>query len=85
MASEMLTEASWQEFWDAGLIWWANRVLHLAGWALVVEVEDGKLLRVYPARCKFRGFDPVTESEGFRQVTKHIVENGERLLAEAEE
>ena len=81
----MLHEASWEEFSDAGLFWWINRGLHLFGWALVREISDGKTTRVYPARCRFRGFDADTEADGFKRLTRHISDNAHDLVDAAEE
>lgn len=81
----MIEKRTWEEFRAAGLLWWVNRVLHLFGWVVVVNVElDGKISDVYPARCKFRGFDTQSETEGFRQLTAHIASNTPRLLDDAE-
>lgn len=78
---------SWETFRDYGLLWWVNRVLHLLGWAIVcsIDKESGKILEVYPARVRFRGFDGKSETEGFRKVTKFLKGNAEDLLEEAEE
>lgn len=89
MSEPMVEEKSWQEFRSAGLLWWCNRILHLFGWALVVEVHQegesaGHAKRVYPARCKFRGFDEQTETEGFRALTKHMEESLPRLKEDLE-
>ena len=77
---EMLEKRPWKEFQDAGLLWWANRDLHLVGWALVaVQEKDGSISDVYPARCKFRGFSEDVETEGFKKLTAHIEESLERM------
>lgn len=78
----MIEKRDWQEFRDAGLLWWCNRLLHLFGWAIVFEFNDGRVVDVYPARCRFRGFSGECEDDGFRQLTKHIAENTDRLLSD---
>ena len=86
MPKQMIDKRSWQEFRDAGLIWWVNRVLHLFGWAIVLELNaDGSISGAYPARCKFRGFDTTTESEGFEKLTRHLYENSDRLISDLDE
>lgn len=77
----MIYKKSWDEFQKAGLLWWVNRVLHLFGWAIVVEVEvqkDGTpeetVVRAYPARVGFRGFTVESEMEGFRALTRYLAE-----------
>lgn len=82
----MLEERDWKEFQDAGLFWWCNRILHLFGWVLVLECKhDGTILRVYPARTKFRGFDARDESAGFVQLTEYLRDNVDKLLADVKE
>lgn len=81
-----LEEQSWEEFREAGLLWWVNRQLHLLGWALVVDVDQdtGAVKRAYPARTRFRGFDPASEDEGFKKVTAHLRANADRLAADCD-
>lgn len=82
----MITESTWQEFADSGLFWWTNRSLHLFGWALVREVEeDGTIIRIYPARCTFRGFSEDVETNGFKKLTTHIATNVNDLVKAVEE
>ena len=79
-----LVETSWDEFASAGLFWWINRGIHLFGWALVREMDsdepDAKVLRVYPARCRFRGFSEDVEDDGFRRLTADIEANIPNLV-----
>ena len=79
----MLTESSWKEFFDSGLLWWINRSLHLFGWAIVLEFEGAEILRAYPAKTAFRGFSGDLETEGFIKLTNHMAENMPRLLEDA--
>lgn len=81
----VLVEASWEDFTAAGLFWWINRSLHLFGWALVREMDGDKVVRVYPARCRFRGFDEATESDGFVRLTAHLRDNADELVAHTKE
>lgn len=41
-------EKSWEEFRDSGLLWWVNIMLHMFGWAIVYEMENGEVKRVIP-------------------------------------
>ena len=78
---------TWQEFRDAGLLWWINRILHVFGWAIVVEVEDtdGSITACYPARVKYRGFDLESEDEGFVKVSQFLADTAPTLLEEAKD
>jgi hypothetical protein len=78
-----IREASWQEFRDAGLLWWVNRTLHLFGWCLVFEGLAGEPpSRVYPARTSYRGFSGETEKRGFARLTAHLATEAPGLLAD---
>lgn len=79
----MIDRRDWEEFRNTGLLWWVNRSLHLFGWALVFDYDEVMKLRtVYPARCKFRGFDDITEAEGFVKLTGYLAETMPELLKE---
>jgi hypothetical protein len=81
----MIDKRTWDEFRNAGLLWWVNRLLHLCGWAIVVCVEqDGSISEVYPARVKFRGFDCESESDGFVKLTRYMADIASELLQEAQ-
>lgn len=86
VSKQMVTQKTWKEFRDAGLLWWVNRILHTFGWAIVAQVEeDGSVSCAYPARVRFRGFDEGPESDGFVKLTRHISENIRELEEEAAE
>lgn len=81
----MVKKKSWQEFRDSGLLWWINMILHTFGWAITVEMEDGKITDAYPARVKFRGFADKNNTDGYIKVSKYMKENAKKLLEEAKE
>lgn len=78
----MVTRKTWEEFREAGLLWWVNRTLHLFGWAIVVEVDGDRVTDAYPARVRFRGFDEKSEAAGFVALTEHISANAPALCEE---
>lgn len=49
------------------------------------SMEDGKVKEVYPARVKFRGFDEKTNTKGYEDVSKYMLENSKELLKESQE
>ncbi len=66
---------AWEEFQEAGLLWWINRQLHLFGWAICYEVNDeGKVLNVQPIRVAHQGFSEASEEMGFEKLTAHLKE-----------
>jgi hypothetical protein len=81
----MVTEKSWEEFRNCGLLWWINMVLHTFGWAIVFEFEGEEIKRVYPARVKFRGFDDESNTKGYRNISEFIVQNATELHKESME
>lgn len=46
----MVKKQSWERFQASGMLWWANRILHVFGWAIVFEygkLEGWKKRRYY--------------------------------------
>ena len=83
---KMTSKKTWEEFRETGLLWFINTTLHMFGWAIVFDYDDNKKLQgVYPARCKFRGFDNKSNDEGYTKVTKYMKNNADELLKECEE
>ena len=82
----MVNKKSWKEFKESGLLWWINTLLHTFGWSIVYEYsEDGEIIKVYPARVKFRGFSENINTKGYIDVSKYLKENADELLKESEE
>ena len=71
----MVDSITWEEFRDSGALWYVNRLLHLFGLAICLEIEDGKVVKAYPAKCKYRGFSADCEEEGYAKLTKYISKN----------
>jgi len=82
----MVSNKSWEEFRNSGLLWWINMILHTFGWSIVVEVEkDGSITNVYPARVKFRGFANEFNTEGYIKVSEYLNNESSKLLKESKE
>lgn len=83
----MVIKKTWEEFRACGLLWWINTILHMFGWAIVVNVdtETEKIAEAYPARVRFRGFGEKDVEDGYRKVTAYLKENTNDLLEEANE
>ena len=77
-------EQTWETFREAGMLWFTNRILHVFGWAIVVERGDG-FERVYAARTSYRGFSPEIEARGFINVTEHMQRTVGELRKELDE
>ena len=83
----MIDERSWKEFRESGMLWFINTILHAFGWAICVDIADetDEIRSAYPARVKFRGFSESSNTKGYINLSKYMVENAETLLKEAEE
>ena len=76
--------ANWNEFREAGMLWWINRILHVFGWAIVCQVEeDGTTSCVCPVRVDFRGFSRGDEVEGHKLVSHWMAQHSAELEREA--
>ena len=74
---------SWDEFRRSGLMTFMNSFLHIFGWAIVLEVDDGKVTSVYPARTVFRGFPEQSMTAAYQKVAKYMAKNHESILKDA--
>jgi hypothetical protein len=92
----MVEKKEWSEFRNTGLLLLINQVLHVFGWAIVIEVEhpeetdkvlglEEKIVAVYPARVKFRGFDNDSVTKAYRKISEYMNDNAAELLKEASE
>ena len=81
---EPVTKKTWAEFREIGLLWFINTILHIFGWAIVVEVDNGEVINAYPARVTLRGFSEESTTSGYQKVSKWMAENAAELLDEAE-
>jgi hypothetical protein len=81
-----VTVKSWDEFRSTGLFLFVNQFLHIFGWALVIECDEGcdNVKSVYPARVVYRGFDVQSQGEDHIKLAKYMVGNAPELLEEAE-
>lgn len=77
----IIERRTWEEFREAGLLWWVNRILHIFGWAICYDYE-GPVVEVYPAHCRFRGFSEDSETRGHLRLTEHIVADLGRMSSE---
>lgn len=80
----MIDKKEWSEFRSTGLLLIINQLLHVFGWAIVFEYDDktDKIVNVYPARVKFRGFNNEDVSENYIRATEYLHKEAENLLKE---
>ena len=79
----MIERKSWDEFRGSGLLWFINSILHVFGWAIVIDVQNSVVTDAYPARVKFRGFSEDVQSDGYRKVSNYLEGNISEIAKEA--
>lgn len=82
---QMIVKKSWDEFRNTKMLWIANTILHIFGWAICVDIdpETKKVIDAYPARVRFRGFPDNIVTEGYKEISKYMLDNAEELYKEA--
>lgn len=83
--SKMVEEKTWQDFRETGLFMMINTILHAFGWAMVVMTDDetGEVIRCFPARVKFRGFNEDDQDEMHKRIAGYLKANADELDKEA--
>ena len=83
----MVSKKNWSEFRNTGLLLFINQILHVFGWAIVIEFEDDSdtIIDVYPARVKYRGFQEKLVSKSYKNISKYLRDNSDTLYKEAKE
>lgn len=72
VVNENITPKTWTDFRETGLCLFINQFLHIFGWVLCFDIENGNIKNVFPARTKFRGFDnSVTDEQIFKSYSIH--------------
>lgn len=81
--SKMVTDKTWEEFRQTGLLLFVNQFLHIFGWAIVLHVDEkGNIENVLPARVKFRGFTEKHTANAYIAVADYLSENIEEIKKE---
>lgn len=82
----MTSRKSWEEFRASGLLWFVNRILHVFGWSIAVEIDQDDptqtVRNAYPIRTKFRGFDEASETQGFNRLGKYAFDNAQTIFVD---
>jgi hypothetical protein len=86
IGGKMIKEKTWEEFRETGLLLIINQILHIFGWVICFEVDksddDIKIIRAYPARTKYRGFQDKAINESYLKISKYMKNNSDELLKE---
>lgn len=78
-----MKKGTWEEFRQAGLLWWINNLLHVFGWAIVLEYNHNSELICYPTRVNYRGFPKSSNTVGYQKVSKFMKDHAEILYKES--
>ena len=76
---------NWKEFKNSGLLWFVNSILHVFGWNIVLEMENGKVLKAYPQRTKYRGFSEKSNTKGYINLSQYMKDHADELLKESKD
>ena len=71
---------AWSTFRDTKLLWFVNRMLHIFGYSIVLDMNDNKeVIGAYPKRVAYRGFNEEVDELGFKGLTKYMKDNVNEL------
>lgn len=84
-AMEENNTIKWEQFRDNGFLVFVNQFLHIFGYAIYFEYDKktGKLVDVYPDKCKSRGFGEQSTLKAYKRLTKYMYENIHQLVEDA--
>lgn len=70
-------KSKWEQFRSNGLLWFVNTILHLFGYAIILDYnkETGELLNIYPEKVTCRGFSEQSNLNGYKKVTEYLEGN----------
>lgn len=82
-----MIKKNWSEFRKTGLLLFINQLLHIFGWAIVVECDKDtkEVTGCYPARVKFRGFDKDSTDDAYKKLSQYMMNNAGELNKEVNE
>ena len=82
----MIKKKEWKEFRTTGLLLYINQILHVFGWAIVVQNDDnGKFEEAYPAKVKFRGFTEKAITKAYKKMTYYMKDSIDSLVKDIDE
>jgi len=66
---------TWEQFREAGMLFFVNNMLHAFGLAIAVTEENGKVISASPARVGYRGFSEADQDEEHGKIAKYLADN----------
>lgn len=93
--NEQVQKKDWNDFRATGLLLVVNNILHVFGWALVMEFESqydtetdkwkSVCVAAWPARVKYRGFRNKDIVRSHKKIAAYLKENINDIYTEAHE
>lgn len=81
-----MKKTTWDEFLNAEMLWFVNRLLHVFGWAIVFACdENDNIIEVYPARTQQLGFALDVDLDCRRAFLEHLDTNMGKLKTDVAE
>jgi len=81
----MIERKSWKQFRSTGLLCFINGILHAFGWCVVFNIDDkGKIIDVFPARTKYRGFGKKEQDESHKKIANYLSKESHKFPKEIE-
>lgn len=82
--NQNIERISWQEFSDAGMLFFVNNILQSLGLCIVVERnrETKEITDSYPARTKYRGFEYESVVEEQTKIANYLAETAKHFPEE---
>ena len=82
--NQTIERISWQDFSDAGMLFFVNNILHSLGMTIVVERNrlTGEITDSYPARTKYRGFEYESVDEEQTKIANYLAETAKHFPEE---
>lgn len=75
----MYEKITWDEFRENGFLVLVNWILHIFGLAIVVMYDDDKVVDVFPAKVKYRGFNRESNDKAYKRLNKYMVDHAEEI------
>lgn len=75
MTEPKMKRTTWEEFYQSGMLWWINTMLHIFGWSIVVETNrEDEAVDAWPSRTEWRGFPKVTNDTNYERIDRFLHE-----------
>lgn len=81
--TEVLHGKSWKEFRETGLLTFVNSFLHIFGWAICLDIDDGNIIDVFPARTAYKGFSEDVMDNAYKNISNYMYDYGSKARYEA--